>query len=108
MKIIDTKYVTVNYIIDILKKEKHHKHNLVTYDNDNSVYWETNKIVLDIVDKIGLGNIMQLFCELGLTKNDEVVRKLYRDIGYSLFGYWEIFYWETNNPIAKKYKPNKR
>jgi hypothetical protein len=41
---------------------------------------------------------------MGYDKNSEVYRKLYRDIGYSLEGYWEIFYWEVNNPIASEYK----
>jgi hypothetical protein len=31
---------------------------------------------------------------------------MYRDMGYSLFGYWEMFYWEINNNIAHEYKPN--
>ena len=39
--------------------------------------------------------------------NSEMWRKLYRDLGYSLFGYWEIFYWEANNEKAAEYKPTK-
>jgi hypothetical protein len=42
---------------------------------------------------------------MGLGKNDESVRKLYRDMGYSLSGYWEIFYWEMNNEDADQYRP---
>lgn len=34
-------------------------------------------------------------------KNSEVYRKLYRDMGYSLYGYWEI-----NNEDAGEYIPN--
>ena len=26
-------------------------------------------------------------------------------MGYSLGGYWEVFYWEVNNELAHKYKP---
>jgi hypothetical protein len=49
-----------------------------------------------------------LFFKMGLTKNSEEVRKLYRDMGYSLSGYWEIFYWDMNNEDAHKYKPKKK
>jgi hypothetical protein len=28
---------------------------------------------------------------------------MYRDMGYSLYGYWEIFYWEMNNDYAQDY-----
>ena len=38
------------------------------------------------------------------TKNSEEWRKLYRDIGYSLYGYWEIFYWDMNNEDAADYR----
>jgi len=27
-------------------------------------------------------------------------------MGYSLFGYWEVFYWDANNDIADEYEPN--
>lgn len=49
-----------------------------------------------------------LFRSMGLTKNSEEMGKLYRDMGYSLSGYWEIFYWETNNEDAGKYKQKKK
>jgi len=44
-----------------------------------------------------------MFMKMGLTKNSEPVRKLYRDMGYSLSGYWEIFYWDVNNEEAEDY-----
>ncbi len=28
---------------------------------------------------------------------------MYRDMGVSLFGYWEIFYWEMNNEKSQEY-----
>jgi hypothetical protein len=52
----------------------------------------------------GLNNIVALFYSIGLTKNSEEWRKLYRDIGYSLDGYWEIFYCEMNNKDAADYR----
>jgi hypothetical protein len=45
---------------------------------------------------------------MGLNKNSEEVRKLYRDMGYSLSGYWEIFFWEVNNEDAPLYRKGKR
>ena len=42
--------------------------------------------------------------ERGITKNDSRVRQLYRDMGYSVFGYWEVFFWEVNNDIAHEWK----
>lgn len=47
------------------------------------------------------------FSKRGLTKNSEEVRALLRSIGYSLYGYWEIVYWEVNNSDVKSYIPNK-
>lgn len=36
-------------------------------------------------------------------RNNLEYRQLYRDIGYSLFGYWEIFFWEANNEFADQW-----
>jgi len=43
------------------------------------------------------------FLERGVTKNDEEWRDAYRKIGYSLSGYWEVFYWNANNEDAEAY-----
>ena len=90
---------------DMLKTEKHHKHEIV---KENGVLrWKQNPQVNKIIDeKIDLNELWKLFYFLGYGKNSEVVRKLYRDMGYSLFGYWEVFYWEANNDIADEYVPN--
>lgn len=79
---------------DMLKTEKHHKHEIV---DDNGTYrWKENADVRKIIDeKIDLNELWRLFYSLGYNKNSEVVRKLYRDMGYSLFGYWEVFYWDA-------------
>ena len=48
----------------------------------------------------------------GADKNDPRIRELYKHIGYSLYGFWEIFYWGVNNEDAYKYmgrkSPNKK
>jgi hypothetical protein len=91
---------------EILEKESHHDHELIK-DERGALRWKEDPKVIEIVDTIGLNNIWCLFHHMGLTKNSEEVRKLYRDIGYSLYGYWEIFYWEMNNEDASEYRAEK-
>lgn len=38
-----------------------------------------------------------------IVKNDPLARELYRRMGISLFGYWEVFYWDVNNPNAEEF-----
>jgi hypothetical protein len=57
---------------------------------------------------MNFNKVIEEFLYRGLDKNSDEYRKVYRDIGYSLDGYWEIFYWEVNNPIASKYLPNEK
>lgn len=87
----------------MLKKEKHHNHEIVI-DEGGNYRWKRDDDFKKLVDKIGINEIMVLFAYLGLNKNSEIVRDFYRKIGYSIFGYWEIFYWEVNNNIASEYK----
>ena len=91
---------------DMLKTEKHHKHEIIE-DEQGTYRWKENETVRKlIVEKINLNDLWLLFYSLGYGKNSEVVRQLYRDMGYSLFRYWEVFYWEANNDIADEYEPN--
>ena len=39
-----------------------------------------------------------------ISKNDPNIRKMYRNMGYSLSGYYDIFFWEINNPIASEWE----
>ena len=88
---------------EIIKKESHHDHEIV--DEGHGARWKEDPDVCKLVDDMGgLNNIVRLFFSLGITKNSEEWRKLYRDIGYSLYGYWEIFYWEMNNEDAADYR----
>ncbi len=89
----------------ILDTETHHDHEIYT-DESGNLRWRENETVVKLLEKISLNDLMPLFTELGYDKNSEPSRQLYRDMGYSLFGYWEIFYWEVNNPDADDYKPN--
>jgi len=104
METIDRKDLENTEIFgEILKKESHHDHDIV---NDNGrPRWKEDPDVSKLVEDMGgLNNIVRLFFATGITKNDEAWRKLYRDMGYSLDGYWEIFYWEMNNEDAADYR----
>lgn len=68
---------------------------------------ETEPCCCSVIEKIDLNTLVLLLNHLGYGKNSEVYRQLYRDMGYSLYGYWEIFYWEVNNPDANEYHPTK-
>lgn len=90
---------------EILERESHHDHELLI-DDEGKLWWKENPEFVKLKEKIGLDNLWKLFESLGYDKNSEVIRNMYRHNGYSLFGYWEIFYWEMNNPIADEYQPN--
>ena len=87
----------------LLKKETHHNHEIIKVGN--TLIWKPNEEAQRYLENISLNDLCPLLSSLGYGKNSEVYRKLYRDMGYSIFGYWEIFYWVVNNPDAKKYKP---
>lgn len=104
MKLIDRKDLEDNELYgEIIRKEAHHNHEII--DDDGRPRWKSDPKVVELLDEMGgLNNIVRLFYSLGLTKNSEEWRKFYRDIGYSLYGYWEIFYWEMNNEDAADYR----
>jgi len=91
---------------DVLRIETHHDHPIVRHRG--KLYWQEVPDVRAAVDKIGLGDIVMLFESLGYDRNSETFRKMYRGMGYSLFDYWELFHWETNNDIANEYVPNQK
>lgn len=86
---------------EIFEAEKHHDHEIVM---DGETYrWKRNDGIRFLVDNMDLNDLVDLLMRLGYDKNSEIFRKLYRNMGYSLYGYWEVFYWETNNPRSKEY-----
>ena len=86
---------------EIMRKESHHDHPI---ELNKIPRWKQNDDVKAYVDKMGLNDTIGLFISMGYTRNSEVWRKLYRDIGTSLFAYWEVFYWEMNNEEAEEYR----
>lgn len=89
---------------DMLKTERHHKHEIIK-DEHGTLRWKKNLDVDYLLQNISLNDLCPLLQVLGYGKNSEVYRHLYRSMGYSLFGYWEVFYWEANNPDADSYSP---
>lgn len=103
-KIIPRSKITDKEFKRMLKTERHHKHEIIE-DEDGILRWKKDADIRSSVDKINLNEIWDLFYSLGLDKNCELFRKMYRGMGYSLSGYWEIFYWEANNEEADQYVP---
>jgi hypothetical protein len=85
---------------EVLDREKHHKHELIMVNG--VIRWKGNKEV----DDLNVNDVVRLLYKLGYDKNSEVYRKYYRDLGYSLSGYWEVFYWEANNENQNEYRPS--
>lgn len=102
MGILDRKHVkkiSDNYK-EVLDREKHHNHELVMVNG--VIRWKEN----ENLRSIDINKVIEIFYELGYDKNSEVYRKFYRDLGYSLSGYWEVFYWEVNNEDQNEYRPS--
>lgn len=106
-KIVPRNKIKEEHFRLILDTETHHDHEIIK-DEDGTLRWKPNLDVCKIKESLSMNKIVPLFCHLGYGKNSEIYRKLYRDIGYTLFGYWEIFYWEFNNKEADEYKPNSK
>lgn len=86
---------------EILETEKHHQHPIVK-DEQGVIRWKEDPLVRFLVD---CGDLNRIVGMMNWNKNREMYRELYRKMGYSLSGYWEIFYWEMNNDEAENYKP---
>lgn len=78
------------------------------YMKGDVIRWKTDPIVemlyrdLEIIDLNAL--MIGLIRKYGEGyKNDHRLRKFYRGLGYSLFGYWEIFFWDANNDEADEW-----
>lgn len=92
---------------EMMKTESHHQHEVIK-DAHGVLRWKADPFVRKFTDGCNLNNIVQGLYANGNDKNSELYRELYRRMGYSLSGYWEIFYWEVNNEDADQYVPNAR
>ena len=106
MKLVNRSDIEDRGYRDILERESHHDHPIYR-DDYGTLRWVPNKSIDGFLANISLNDLLPLLVALGYDKNSEVYRKLYRDMGYSFSGYWEIFYWEANNDKADEYtSPN--
>ena len=105
MKTINRNEIRIKDYQEIFKKESHHNHEIIVTEN-GVLRWKENHDVKYFLKNISLNDLCPLLNHLGYGKNSEVYRKLYRDMGYSLSGYWEIFYWDLNNEDVDSYEPN--
>lgn len=58
----------------------------------------------EIMKQFGASDLNDLFGRCRADKNTDIIHELYKCMGYSLFGFWEVFYWEANNENANEYK----
>ena len=78
-------------------------HNLYV-DKHDTIRWEANPAKeQEIMNKFGAHDLNDLFGCCRADKNDPLVRELYKNMGVSLYMFWEVFYWEVNNERADEY-----
>jgi hypothetical protein len=68
--------------------------------------WEADPTI-DMLYEMGAIDLNKLHLALAQKygreyKKNELLRDFYRRMGYSIFGYWEVFHWEVNNPTAEE------
>ncbi len=100
MKVVDRNKLPSDYA-EMMATENHHDHEIV--DIDGVLRWKENEGVREIADMCDLNHMIADMLLKGITKNHEAYRRLYRNIGYSLSGYWDVFYWEANNEECDSY-----
>jgi len=102
MKYVDRKDLP-DFYKEWMDKESHHDHKIIE-DDQGTLRWEEVPDVDVMLRAMNLNQLVILFHFLGWGKNSEQYRELYRKMGYSLDGYWEIFHWEVNNPDCENYQ----
>ena len=102
-EIVNRDDIKDDWLIELLKTETHHDHEIIMVGG--SYRWKEDKLTAILTDYIGLNELINQFIfKENFNKNSEIWRELYRKIGYSLYGYWEVFYWEMNNEECENYK----
>jgi hypothetical protein len=106
MKAINRIDLPIDYV-EMMKTEQHHDHEIIK-DELGTIRWKEDPFTGRLTDACNLNDIIRGFYAEGNGKNSEVYRELYRNMGYSLSGYWDIFYWDMNNENADQYQPPQR
>ena len=107
MRIVSRKEAgeTVELYKEIIDSESHSHPIVETIEGGSEVWrWKTDPEIEALVDKVDFNELIMFLYKHDYTKNGELWRHLYRSIGYSLSGYWEIFYWDLNNEDANEYE----
>ena len=92
---------------DVMYGERFHGHKIVE-DEHGTYRWVADpEKEQAIMDEFGAKDLNDLFGRCRADKNDPKVRELYRHIGYSIFGYWEVFYWDWNNEKCDEWNPQR-
>jgi len=85
----------------VIFERENHDHPIIV-DDHGTYRWKSDPIV-NMLFEYKCVDLNTMY-KNGASKNDPRVRKFYRDMGYSLYGYWEVFHWDMNNPEAEDYK----
>lgn len=103
MKIIPRTEITEPTYVEILEREPH-DHVIIKDDHGTLRWLQDDDVSLKFdTGELDLNSFLARWREIGIGKNSEEYRLLYRNLGYSLSGYWEVFYWEVNNSKADEY-----
>lgn len=100
---IKRKQITDPYLKVIVDTEAHHDHEIVI-DNRGVFRWKANEEVEKMIETLNPYDVFELLEKMGFGLNSEVYRKLARDMGFTLFAYYEKFYNENNNPDVAAYR----
>ena len=101
-KLIERSKLPTSYA-RMMKTETHHDH-VIIEDEAGTLRWKKDPFIRRFTDDCSLNDIVQGFYSKGNDKNTESYRELYRKMGYSLSGYYDVFYWDMNNDIADEYR----
>lgn len=100
MEIINREDLPEDYK-EMMASESHHNHEIVKVNG--VLRWKQDDFVSRFTDACNLNDIVAGLHSNGNGMNSEIYRELYRKMGYSLSGYWEVFYWDMNNDEAADY-----
>jgi len=96
------KYIKEDKILACMEDELMKCPHEIRINKHNQLEWKEIHCDYDTIN-----NDVRKMMLAGINKNDEIYRDYYRKLGYTLYGYWEIFYWEVNNSNCINYDYNK-
>lgn len=82
-------------LAEIYKAEPWHKHEAVI--TNGKIHWKEAPGFVEMVNAIGMNQIRATLELAGFHKQADVLKNIYRKMGYSIMGYWEVFYDPLNN-----------